>query len=130
MGSDSDNNRQTSAVEGDTSATPTPANDVGSPAGQGWGDRLWKGGMNEGPGHATAPNPRATMGEFLGLYDQKSRAEQKYLHRETLADPNVRATTEQGEPTCVTEDHSFMGHKAGDPDTLPGWNTFKKFIAP
>lgn len=49
MGSDSSNNRQTTAVEGGTSATPTPANNVGG--GQGWGDRLWNEGSNEGLGH-------------------------------------------------------------------------------
>lgn len=68
------------------------------------------------------------MGEFLGLSDQKSRAESKFLQRAGLADPDLRATNDKGEPTCASEDHSFMTHKAGDPDTYPGWSTIKKFV--
>ena len=50
MGSDSTPNRQTTAVAGGSSAEPTPANNVEGR--QGWGDRLWMGGKNEGLGHA------------------------------------------------------------------------------
>jgi hypothetical protein len=32
---------------------------------------------------------------------------------------------DHGEPTCASEDHSFMGRKPGDADCLPGWNTLK-----
>lgn len=42
-------NRQTTAVAGGSSAQPTPANNVGG--GEGWGDRLWLGGKEEGLGH-------------------------------------------------------------------------------
>lgn len=49
MGSDSSPNRQTTSVAGGTSATPTPANNVGG--GSGWGDKLWMGGNEQGAGH-------------------------------------------------------------------------------
>lgn len=49
MGEDSSFNRQTTAVAGGSSAQPTPANNVGG--GEGWGDRLWLGGKEEGLGH-------------------------------------------------------------------------------
>lgn len=75
-----------------------------------------------------APNPKSTMGNFLGLQDQKSRAENKYLQRMDLAGDDVRPMNDQGDPTCASEDHSFMGHKPGGPDTLPGWNTMKDFV--
>lgn len=67
------------------------------------------------------------MGEFLGLKDQKLRAENKYLQRADLAGENPYSMTSSGDPTCVNEDHSFMGQKPGGSDTLPGWNTLKGF---
>lgn len=71
-------------------------------------------------------NPHETMGSFLGLSDQKSRAEAKYLARADLAgDDSTKTTTDSGEPTCSGEDHSFMGTKPGGADTLPGWETMK-----
>lgn len=42
-------NRQTTAVAEDTSSQPIPDNSVGG--GEGWGDRLWLGGKEEGLGH-------------------------------------------------------------------------------
>ncbi|KAG0158102.1 hypothetical protein PDIDSM_5615 [Penicillium digitatum] len=42
-------NRQTTAVAEDTSPQPIPDNSVGG--GEGWGDRLWLGGKEEGLGH-------------------------------------------------------------------------------
>lgn len=54
MSSDSSTNPQTTAVAGGTSTEPTPANDVGG--GEGWGDRLYLGGKNEGLGHAGVCN--------------------------------------------------------------------------
>lgn len=66
-----------------------------------------------------APNPRATIGGFLGLSSQKSMAgernEERYI-------PHDKQT---GEPTCNTEDHSFMEHRPGRPGTLPGWEKMK-----
>lgn len=50
MGRDPSFNRPTTAVAGGSSAQPTPANNVGG--GEGWGDRLWLGGKEEGLGHA------------------------------------------------------------------------------
>lgn len=149
MSSDSSPNRQTTAVAGGSSAKPTPANNVGG--GEGWGDRLWLGGKEEGLGHAAvrvlvlpvhrhsirqfglilisqATNPRSTMGDFLALQDQKTRGQNKFIQRENLVDSNVKPINAEGEPTCATEDHSFMTRKAGDPDTYPGWGTFKNFF--
>ncbi|KAJ5835837.1 hypothetical protein N7447_001863 [Penicillium robsamsonii] len=126
MGSDTSFNRQTTAVAGGSSAEPTPANNVGG--GSGWGDRLWLGGENEGSGHADATNPRSTMGDFHALHEQKTRGQNKFLQRESLIDSDVKPMNAEGEPTCASEDHSFMNHKAGDPDTYPGWSTFKSFF--
>jgi len=67
------------------------------------------------------------MGDFLGLRDQTSRAEAKYRERADLA-RDIKPTTESGEPTCATEDHSFMGAKPGGSDTWPGWDTAKKLF--
>jgi hypothetical protein len=73
-------------------------------------------------------NPHETMGSFLGLSDQKSRAEAKYFARADLAGDDVKSTTDSGEPTCAVEDHSFMGTKPGGADTLPGWGTMKSMF--
>ncbi|KAJ5983887.1 hypothetical protein N7481_005986 [Penicillium waksmanii] len=121
-------NRPPTNVAGGTGTTPTPANNIGG--GAGWGDRSFhKGGMNdvpnEGKGHIDPSNPHETMGAFLGLKDQKSRAEAKYLARAGLAGDDIKTTTDSGEPTCSGEDHSFMGTKPGGADTLPGWGTMK-----
>jgi hypothetical protein len=152
MGQDSTPNRQPTSVAGGSSAEPTPANNSGKETG--WGDKLWMGGTNDGDGHAPvrdcdfhrisktciprmnigpiltmhcgqAQNARSTMGSFLGLSDQKSRSANKYLQRANQLDDDAKPMTAAGEPTCATEDHSFMGKKAGDPDTYPGWDTFK-----
>ncbi|KAJ5164406.1 uncharacterized protein N7500_006236 [Penicillium coprophilum] len=128
MGIESSLNQQTTAVNGGSSAQPTPAN---SDDGSGWGDRLWLGGKNEGLGHADAPNPKSTMGGFLALDEQKTRGESKLSERQNLVDfekTSVRPINAEGEPTCASEDHSFMKHKAGDPDTYPGWSTVKNIF--
>ncbi|KAJ5105744.1 FAD dependent oxidoreductase [Penicillium alfredii] len=129
-GTTSSINHPTAAVYGGASAHPTAANNVGG--GAGWGDRSpHKGGrdghgqINEGLGHITAHNARSTAGEFLGLQDQKTRAENKFLSRADLAAANVKPMTESGEPTCASEDHTFMGHWPGGSNTLPGWDTVK-----
>ncbi|KAJ5327927.1 hypothetical protein N7541_009034 [Penicillium brevicompactum] len=124
MSGDNSHNHQTTSVAGGTSATPTPANNVGG--GTGWGDRLWMGGKEQGLGHVDAPTGRSTMGEFLGLKDQKSRAENKYFQRAEMAEGNDPMNT-AGDPTCASEDHSFMGQKPGGSETLPGWNKMKEF---
>ncbi|KAJ5168602.1 FAD dependent oxidoreductase [Penicillium canariense] len=128
MPESSSTNHPTTSVSGGASAQPTPANNVGG--GSGWGDQSFrKGGsvdmQNEGLGHVAAHNPRSTIGEFLGLQDQKTRAENKFLARADMAAGDTKPTTETGEPTCATEDHSFMGQKPGGGDTLPGWETVK-----
>lgn len=68
------------------------------------------------------------MGDFLSLQEQKTSGQNKFIQRENLADTNVKPMNAAGEPTCATEDHSFMTHKAGDPDTYPGWSTFKNIF--
>ncbi|CAG7931521.1 unnamed protein product [Penicillium olsonii] len=125
MGHDSSPNHQTTSVAGGTSATPTPANNVGG--GAGWGDRMWMGGKEQGTGHMDAPTGKSTMGEFLGLRDQKTRAENKYFERAEMAENGEYSMNATGDPTCASEDHSFMGHKPGGSDTLPGWNKMKEF---
>lgn len=75
-----------------------------------------------------ASNPRSTSGEFRGLQDQKTRAENKFMERVDLVEANVKPTNAQGEPTCASEDHSFMGQKPGGSETLPGWETVKNTI--
>ncbi|KAJ5665812.1 uncharacterized protein N7477_008260 [Penicillium maclennaniae] len=117
-----------SAVSGGSSAVPTPANNSVR-----WGDKIFhKGGsadepVNEGNGHVSAQNPQDTIGNFLGLRDQKTRAECKFNDRAGLAE-GVKRTTESGEPTCESEDHSFAGRKPGGSETWPGWETTKSFF--
>lgn len=66
-------------------------------------------------------NPTSITGNFLGLEDQKGRGEHKYLERMNLAANDTQSPTASGrEPTCATEDHSFIERKPGGLDTLPG----------
>jgi hypothetical protein len=65
------------------------------------------------------------MGGFLGLNDQKSRAQNKYLQQAGLAGDTSRPTNARGEPTCASEDHSFMCRQPGEADTLPGWTKIR-----
>ncbi|KAF3388646.1 hypothetical protein F1880_003824 [Penicillium rolfsii] len=118
--------RRTS-VSGGSGSQPTPANNVA-----GDGDKSsHKGGshdlLNEGPGHVAAHNPASTIGGFLGLKDQKTRAENNFLARADVVSGNPESTEHAG-PTCSTEDHSFMGTKPGGSDALPGWETVKSII--
>ncbi|KAJ5090054.1 hypothetical protein N7532_008738 [Penicillium argentinense] len=118
------------AVAGGTGTQPTPANNVGGGDDGGWGDRIFrKGGqddvLNQGTGHVPPKAANETMGSFLGLRDQKTRAENKYLERVDLASDGMKPMTDSGEPTCATEDHSFMSHKPGGSETMPGWGTMK-----
>ncbi|KAJ5613023.1 hypothetical protein N7510_006217 [Penicillium lagena] len=127
-GSSSSANHPTTATSGGTSAKPTPANNVGG--GSGWGDKGFsKGGSDavprEGLGHVAAENPRSSFGNFLGLQEQKTRAENKFMDRADLAAADAPPTTESGEPTCAGEDHTFMQRKPGCSNTLPGWETAK-----
>lgn len=76
-----------------------------------------------------ARNPASTTGKFLGLEDQTGRAERKDLEHVDLAANDVEPTTTSGgQPTCATEDHSFMERKPGGPDTLPGWKAAKNIL--
>ncbi|KAJ5173303.1 hypothetical protein N7492_005896 [Penicillium capsulatum] len=106
------------------STVPTPANNLN---GQGQGQ---EGDSDEGQGlgHVDPTNPRGTMGKFLGLHEQKTRAENKYMARADYTAANVKPMSENGEPTCASEDHTFMYHKPGGNDTWPGWDTFKNIF--
>ncbi|KAJ5982052.1 hypothetical protein N7451_012152 [Penicillium sp. IBT 35674x] len=103
-GANSSTNHPTAATSGGASAKPTPANNAGGRSG--WGDPGFiKGGTTDrtdtGLGHVAARNP----------------------------DINPM-TTGGGEPTCATEDHSFMERKPGGSSTLPGWDMAKHILDP
>ncbi|KZN87851.1 hypothetical protein EN45_064120 [Penicillium chrysogenum] len=77
-GPNSSSNHPATATSGGTRAKPTPANNAGG--GSGWGyPGFAKGGTTEtadtGLGHVAPHNPASTTGSFLGLEDQKGRAE-------------------------------------------------------
>ncbi|OOQ82279.1 hypothetical protein PEBR_39753 [Penicillium brasilianum] len=120
--SESPDNHPRTSVSGGSGSQPTPANNVSDGSSSG-GDGNSHELLNEGPGHIGAHNPRSTIGGFLGLEDQKSRAENNFLARADLA-----SGKEQIGRTCETEDHSFMGKKPGESDALPGWQTIKSII--
>ncbi|KAJ5923394.1 hypothetical protein N7454_008639 [Penicillium verhagenii] len=130
-------NHPATSVAGGTSATPTPANNVGG--GSGWGDSGFKkGGFHEGGGPDAAeeprqgwghpPNARGTMGQALGLQEQKTHAKYHFLSRADDAAASTKPMSTHGEPTCAGEDHSFMTHKPGGSDTMPGWGTFRNVL--
>ncbi|KAL1986577.1 hypothetical protein VTN96DRAFT_6155 [Rasamsonia emersonii] len=123
-------NHPTTSTAGGASAVPTPANNAGG--GSGWGDKgFHKGGgtgspnPSQGLGHAPMPNPAASFGNFLGLQEQKHAAEYHSAHQFERAAGYEKATTESGEETCASEDHSFMYHTPGCPQNLPGANFIK-----
>ncbi|KAJ5646911.1 hypothetical protein N7490_003283 [Penicillium lividum] len=115
-------NHDASSVQGGTGATPTPANNVGG--GADWGDQD-PNEPRQGFGHVAPHNPRETMGETLGLKEQKGHAKDNFLQRADEARGTEKPFSAHGEPTCAGEDHSFMAHKPGCSDTLPGWDTVK-----
>lgn len=67
------------------------------------------------------------MGEALGLQQQKTRAKHNYLKRSDDA-AHVKPMSEHGEPTCASEDHSFMNHPPGGSATMPGWGTMRNVM--
>ncbi|OJI98221.1 hypothetical protein ASPVEDRAFT_37663 [Aspergillus versicolor CBS 583.65] len=74
-------------------------------------------GGNEGPGHVPTDAPADTIYSFNSLKEQKHAAEDKYM---------ARAAASAGEePPAQKEDTSFMNHKPGGGETLPGWDTMK-----
>ncbi|KAF7117951.1 hypothetical protein CNMCM5793_007301 [Aspergillus hiratsukae] len=121
---DSAVNHERTSTQGGASAKPTPANNAGG--GTGWGDKgFFKGGSSkgstEGPGHVAASNPKSSMGEFLGLRSQKGVASENVEQRAQKAS-DAKGTS------CDTEDHSFMDHKPGCPETMPGWSKTKGVV--
>lgn len=71
-----------------------------------------------------AVNARSTIGEFLTLQQQKGISERKLEKR---ADMNVE-DVDPAMSSCETEDHSFMRHRPGCSQTLPGWSTAKEAV--
>lgn len=102
MSGDNSHNHQTTSVAGGTSATPTPANNVGG--GTGWGDRLWMGGKEQGLGHVDVrhsnseyhvkQNTLTTISSPKGTYRQINHGRVSWLKR-----PEV-ASREQVFPAC------------------------------
>lgn len=83
-------------------------------------------GANEGSGHGPIDTPANSSGNFIGLKNMKQRAK-SHSHAQFEAAAGVQKPfTDSGEPTCMSEDHSFMFHKAGCPETLPGQNKLKE----
>ncbi|KAF3010199.1 hypothetical protein E8E15_000073 [Penicillium rubens] len=123
-GPNSSANHPTTATSGGASAKPTPANNTGG--GSGWGDPGFvKGGMTETAdtesGHVTPQNPTSTTGNFLGLGDQKGRAEHKYLERVNLAANDAEPTTTSGgEPTLQLKIIVLWSESLGVRTPYPG----------
>jgi hypothetical protein len=69
------------------------------------------------------------MGDFLALHEQKTSGQNKFYQRQSMVDNDIRPMNAQGEPTCASEDHTFMNHKPGGPDTYFGWHAMKNFFA-
>jgi hypothetical protein len=83
-------------------------------------------GANEGSGHGPMPTPADSFGNFIGLKNMKQRAK-SHSHAQFEDAAGIdKPFTDSGEPTCMTEDHSFMFHKAGCPETLPGQTKLKE----
>ncbi|OJJ30308.1 hypothetical protein ASPWEDRAFT_176973 [Aspergillus wentii DTO 134E9] len=118
-------NHQPSATMGGASAFPTPANNVGG--GKGWGDKGFRKGGMDGPGHVHSQSALDFCGNFLGLEQQKSFGESNHSKRAESAGYGTQKT-KSGYPTCENEDHSFMNHRPGCPGTLPGWSKTKNFL--
>ncbi|KAJ5081791.1 hypothetical protein NUU61_010055 [Penicillium alfredii] len=114
---------QTSAVAGGSSAVPTPANNVNGPE-----RNIDSQGKEDVDASNQPSNFKTTTGQFQGLHDQKAHADDKYNTREYHATQDIKQTTVNGEPTCATEDHSFMGEQPGGNDTLPGWEKLKNIF--
>ncbi|EYE92145.1 uncharacterized protein EURHEDRAFT_380514 [Aspergillus ruber CBS 135680] len=117
------NHPRTSTLGG-ASAVPTPANNTGG--GTGWGDKGFFKGGSQGTGHVAPPNAQATFGEYLPLQEQKGAATSKFAQRAT--DMNMDISGEGSNTSCQTEDHSFMCHRPGNSDTLPGWSKAKNAV--
>ncbi|KAL4985152.1 hypothetical protein BDW68DRAFT_180000 [Aspergillus falconensis] len=109
-------NQPTTSTLGGASAYPTPANNAGG--GAGWGDSgFFKGVSKEsGSGESSTSKLSSISGEMSGLRDQKAAGEEQY--KSDVAEAGAIPTEAEGNP-------SFMKHKPGGSDTLPGWNKAK-----
>ncbi|KAL4867073.1 hypothetical protein BDV12DRAFT_171916 [Aspergillus spectabilis] len=110
-------NQPTTSTRGGASAYPTPANNSGG--GAGWGDSGFiKGGLegfsnrlSSGSGESSTSKLSSLSGELSSLQEQKASGREN-----NLAEIG-------GVPT--SENASFMTHKPGGSDTLPGWEKAK-----
>jgi hypothetical protein len=132
-GKETGGNHPRTSTSGGTSAVSTPANNVDG--GSGMGDKgFTKGGSKDveskgqGSGHSYSVNPASSFGNFLGLSQQKMAAGGNAENRLAAAAGTEAPTTSTGEETCATEDHSFMNHKPGCPQTLPGSGILKGVV--
>ncbi|KAH8704910.1 hypothetical protein BGW36DRAFT_3790 [Talaromyces proteolyticus] len=118
------------SITGGASAFPTPANNTDGGKGRGDKGSVKGGGKavssnGHGLGHTPAPNPAASFGNYLGLSEQKEAARNNDARRVAESAAATDPTTASGGETCETEDHSFMRHKPGCPETLPGMSYVK-----
>ncbi|KAL3463686.1 hypothetical protein BJX64DRAFT_287155 [Aspergillus heterothallicus] len=115
-------NQPTTSTRGGASAYPTPANNSGG--GAGWGDSgFLKGGLegisnrlSSGSGESQTSKLSSMSGELSDITEQKAAGEQRYKNR--VAEAGAIPSESEGGP-------SFMKHKPGGSDTLPGWNKAK-----
>lgn len=70
------------------------------------------------------------MGAAAGLQHHKTRAKYQFLDQSAQLDDaaNVKPMSVHGEPTCASEDHSFMNHRPGGSQTWPGWGTMRNIM--
>ncbi|KAL2851069.1 hypothetical protein BJY01DRAFT_245171 [Aspergillus pseudoustus] len=110
-------NQPTTSTRGGASAYPTPANNAGG--GAGWGDSGFiKGGLegisnrlSSGSGESQTSKLSSMSGEMSGLSEQKAAGKQQYKN-----------DVDEAGAIPSESDPSFMKHKPGGSDTLPGWN--------
>ncbi|KAL2811592.1 hypothetical protein BJX63DRAFT_398825 [Aspergillus granulosus] len=113
-------NQPTTSTRGGASAYPTPANNAGG--GAGWGDSgFLKGGLEGISNRLTSSSGKSQTSELSSISgglssitEQKASGEQRY--KNDVAEAG--AIPSESDP-------SFMKHKPGGSDTLPGWNKAK-----
>ncbi|KAJ5273738.1 hypothetical protein N7478_008863 [Penicillium angulare] len=123
------------SIAGGAGLRPTPANNVGG--GSGWGDNGFrKGGTDSDDedshqdfGHGTEPQG-VTMADAMKSQQHKIHAKYGFLDQSESARhaAHVKPMSQHGEPTCASEDHSFMNHKPGGSRTMPGWGTMRNLM--
>ncbi|KAL4954203.1 hypothetical protein BDW69DRAFT_183722 [Aspergillus filifer] len=104
-------NQPTISTRGGASAYPTPANNAGGGGLEGISNRL-----SSGSGESSTSKLSSISGEMSDLCNQKAAGEKQY--KSDVAEAGAIPTEAEGNP-------SFMKHKPGGSDTLPGWNKAK-----